>query len=126
MKESWIYDVEEVLNELNVDAKEGLSSKDAKERLEKYGANILSEKKKRTMLSMFLDQFKDYMVIILIIASIVSFFLGEITDAVIILFIILLNAFLGMIQENNAEKSLEALKKIVCAGVTCTKRWKSC
>ncbi|ORX23453.1 ATPase [Thermoanaerobacterium sp. PSU-2] len=112
MKESWIYDVEEVLNELNVDAEEGLSSKNAKERLEKYGANILSEKKKRTILSMFLDQFKDYMVIILIIASIISFFLGEITDAVIILFIILLNAFLGMIQENNAEKSLEALKKL--------------
>ncbi|WHE07889.1 calcium-translocating P-type ATPase, SERCA-type [Thermoanaerobacterium thermosaccharolyticum] len=112
MKENWILDIDEVSSNLKTDVKKGLSSEEAKKRLEKYGPNNLSEKKKRTALSMLLDQFKDYMVIILIIASIVSFFLGEITDAVIILFIILLNAFLGMIQENNAEKSLESLKKL--------------
>ncbi|MDI3476763.1 MAG: P-type Ca2+ transporter type [Thermoanaerobacterium sp.] len=112
MKENWILDIDEVSSNLKTDVKKGLSSEEAKNRLEKYGPNNLSEKKKRTALSMLLDQFKDYMVIILIIASIVSLFLGEITDAVIILFIILLNAFLGMIQENNAEKSLESLKKL--------------
>ncbi|MEG6569010.1 calcium-transporting P-type ATPase, PMR1-type [Thermoanaerobacterium thermosaccharolyticum] len=112
MKENWILDIDEVSSNLKTDVNNGLSTEEAKKRLEKYGPNNLSEKKKRTALSMLLDQFKDYMVIILIIASIVSLFLGEITDAVIILFIILLNAFLGMIQENNAEKSLESLKKL--------------
>ncbi|TCW41994.1 Ca2+-transporting ATPase [Thermohydrogenium kirishiense] len=112
MKENWILDIDEISSNLKTDVNNGLSTEEAKKRLEKYGPNNLSEKKKRTVLSMLLDQFKDYMVIILIIASIVSLFLGEITDAVIILFIILLNAFLGMIQENNAEKSLESLKKL--------------
>lgn len=112
MKENWILDIDEVSSNLKTDVNNGLSTEEAKKRLEKYGPNNLSEKNKRTVLSMLLDQFKDYMVIILIIASIVSLFLGEITDAVIILFIILLNAFLGMIQENNAEKSLESLKKL--------------
>lgn len=112
MKENWILDIDEISSNLKTDVNNGLSTEEAKKRLEKYGPNNLSEKKKRTALSMLLDQFKDYMVIILIIASIVSLFLGEITDAVIILFIILLNAFLGMIQENNAEKSLESLKKL--------------
>jgi Ca2+-transporting ATPase len=112
MKENWILDIDEISSNLKTDVNNGLSTEESKKRLEKYGPNNLSEKKKRTVLSMLLDQFKDYMVIILIIASIVSLFLGEITDAVIILFIILLNAFLGMIQENNAEKSLESLKKL--------------
>ncbi|MGF7431434.1 calcium-transporting P-type ATPase, PMR1-type [Thermoanaerobacterium thermosaccharolyticum] len=112
MKENWILDIDEVSSNLKTDVNNGLSTEEANKRLEKYGPNNLSEKNKRTVLSMLLDQFKDYMVIILIIASIVSLFLGEITDAVIILFIILLNAFLGMIQENNAEKSLESLKKL--------------
>lgn len=112
MKESWIFDIDEISANLKTDVKNGISSEEAQKRLDEYGPNILSEKEKRTVLSMLLDQFKDYMVVILIVASIVSFFLGEVTDAVIILFIILLNAFLGMIQENNAEKSLESLKKL--------------
>ncbi|SNX55204.1 calcium-translocating P-type ATPase, SERCA-type [Thermoanaerobacterium sp. RBIITD] len=112
MREIWTLDALEIAKEMKVDINSGISEGEAAKRLEKYGPNTLRTKNKRTILSMFIDQFKDYMVIILIIASIVSLFLGEFTDAVIILFIILMNAFLGMIQENNAEKSLEALKKL--------------
>ncbi|AIS52151.1 calcium-transporting ATPase 1 [Thermoanaerobacter kivui] len=112
MKRYWNMDVEEIKKELETDDKNGLTQEQANERLLKYGKNALKEKKKKSIFSLFLEQFKDYMVLILIIASIISFFLGETTDAVIILAIVILNALLGTIQENKAEKSLEALKKL--------------
>ncbi|AEM79567.1 calcium-translocating P-type ATPase, SERCA-type [Thermoanaerobacter wiegelii] len=112
MKRYWNMDVEEIKKELETDDKNGLTQHQANERLLKYGKNILKEKKRKSIFSLFIEQFQDYMVIILIIASIISFFLGETTDAVIILAIVILNALLGTIQENNAEKSLEALKKL--------------
>ncbi|MBE3593206.1 MAG: calcium-translocating P-type ATPase, SERCA-type [Thermoanaerobacter sp.] len=112
MKRYWNMDVEEIKKELETDDKNGLTQEQANERLFKYGKNVLKEKKKKSIFSLFLEQFKDYMVLILIIASIISFFLGETIDASIILVVVILNALLGTIQENKAEKSLEALKKL--------------
>ncbi|MFY9176771.1 MAG: calcium-transporting P-type ATPase, PMR1-type [Caldicoprobacterales bacterium] len=103
---------EEVEKVLETSFEKGLSEEEAVKRLEKYGSNELEQSKRRTIWNMVIDQFKDFMIIILIIASIISGLLGEITDAVIILLIVLLNAFMGVIQENKAEESLAALKKM--------------
>jgi len=90
----------------------GLTAAEAARRLEKDGPNELKAAKKRTVFQMMLDQFKDFMVIILILAAVVSGFLGETVDACIILVLVLLNAILGTVQEVKAEQSLEALQKM--------------
>ena len=102
----------EILQELNVDKKNGLSSTEALRRLEKYGKNKLETKKKKTLFKQFLSQLKDVMIYILIIAAIISAFLGEISDALIILLVIIINAVIGVIQESKAEKALDALKEL--------------
>ncbi|MFY8224534.1 calcium-transporting P-type ATPase, PMR1-type [Clostridium perfringens] len=102
----------EILQELNVDEKNGLSSTEALRRLEKYGKNKLETKKKKTLFKQFLSQLKDVMIYILIIAAIISAFLGEISDALIILLVIIINAVIGVIQESKAEKALDALKEL--------------
>ncbi|EOC99596.1 calcium-transporting P-type ATPase, PMR1-type [Caldisalinibacter kiritimatiensis] len=104
--------IDEVVNELNVDLNKGLSNEEVKNRKEKYGANELREGERISPLRRFLNQFKDFMVIILIIAAIVSGALGEISDTIIIFIVVLLNATLGFIQENRAEESLRALKSM--------------
>lgn len=93
-------------------SKEGLSTEEAARRLEKYGKNELEEGKERTLLHMLLDQFKGVVVIILIAASIISALLGEIADTAIIMVVVVVNAIIGVIQENKAEKAMEALKKM--------------
>ncbi|MBO3367786.1 calcium-transporting P-type ATPase, PMR1-type [Clostridium perfringens] len=102
----------EILQELNVDEKNGLSSTEALRRLEKYGKNKLETKKKKTLFKQFLSQLKDIMIYILIIAAIISAFLGEISDALIILLVIIINAVIGVVQESKAEKALDALKEL--------------
>ncbi|EJT6164609.1 calcium-transporting P-type ATPase, PMR1-type [Clostridium perfringens] len=102
----------EILHELDVDEKNGLSSTEALRRLEKYGKNKLETKKKKTLFKQFLSQLKDVMIYILIIAAIISAFLGEISDALIILLVIIINAVIGVIQESKAEKALDALKEL--------------
>lgn len=102
----------EILKELYVDEKNGLSSNEALRRLEKYGKNKLETKKKKTLFKQFLSQLKDVMIYILIIAAIISAFLGEISDALIILLVIIINAVIGVIQESKAEKALDALKEL--------------
>ncbi|WP_300261761.1 calcium-translocating P-type ATPase, PMCA-type [Clostridium sp.] len=102
----------EILKELDVEEKNGLSSDEALRRLEKYGKNKLVTKKKKTLFKQFLYQLKDVMIYILIIASIISAFLGEISDALIILLVILINAVIGVVQESKAEKALDALKEL--------------
>ncbi|HFD2029382.1 TPA: calcium-transporting P-type ATPase, PMR1-type [Clostridium perfringens] len=102
----------EILKELDVDEKKGLSSNEALRRLEKYGKNKLETKKKKTLFKQFLSQLKDVMIYILIIAAIISAFLGEISDALIILLVIIINAVIGVIQESKAEKALDALKEL--------------
>lgn len=90
----------------------GISAKEASTRLSVDGPNELQEGKKRTVLEMFLEQFKNLMVIILIAAAVISGALGEIADTIIILIVVILNAVLGVIQENKAEKALAALKQM--------------
>ncbi|HML37021.1 MAG TPA: cation-translocating P-type ATPase, partial [Bacillota bacterium] len=104
--------IEEVLKQLEVNSQNGLTSQEAKERLEKYGPNAFQEKKPKTKLQMFLSQLRDPMIYILMAAVVISVFLKEISDAGIILAVILLNAVIGVVQESKAEKSLEALKKL--------------
>lgn len=91
---------------------EGLSNKEAAVRLEKFGFNELEEKQKTVWWKRFLAQFQDFMVLVLLGATLISAFLGEYADAVTILAIVLINAVLGFIQEYRAEQSMEALKKL--------------
>lgn len=103
---------EEITEELQVDPQKGLSRQEAQRRLGLVGTNQLTEQKKFSPLALFLSQFSDFMVLILIAAAIISALLREYADALTILIIIILNAFLGFAQEYRAEKSLEKLKKL--------------
>ena len=110
-------DVEEVEKELQTDQEKGLTTEEVAKRREKYGLNELKSKKKKTLFQKFLDQFKDFSIIVLIIAAIVSGFVGVaegegITDTIIILIVVVVNAIIGVTQESKAEKSLEALQKL--------------
>lgn len=102
---------EQVLEKLGV-TKDGLSSKKAEELLQKNGENVLQEGKRKTALQVFLSQFADLLVIILIIAAIISMFSGNIESTIVIFAVITLNAILGTVQHINAEKSLDSLKSI--------------
>ncbi|OPA74150.1 ATPase [Paenibacillus selenitireducens] len=90
----------------------GISSSEAATRLERYGKNALQEAAGKTLMQKLLAQFKDVMIIILLIAALISGVLGEWTDSVIILFVVVLNAVLGIMQENKAEQALDALKQM--------------
>ncbi|OGC07535.1 hypothetical protein A2526_03980 [candidate division WOR-1 bacterium RIFOXYD2_FULL_36_8] len=103
---------ENIAKELQSDIDSGLSDDIAEKRLVEFGVNQLKEKKRISPLSIFIDQFKDFIVWILIGAALVSGFLSEWIDAIAIVTIVLLNSILGFIQEYRAEKSLAALKKL--------------
>lgn len=110
---------DELLKELSVDPKKGLDSQEVSIRLSRYGQNKLKEKKKKTTLQRFFDQFKDAMILILIAAAIVSFVVvcveqnwGELFEPALILLIVILNAIMGVYQEGKAEKALDALKNM--------------
>ena len=90
----------------------GLTSKQARERLRQDGENELSASAKLHPVRMFLGQFRDVMVLILLAATAVSAFLGEVTDAVTIILIVLLNAILGFLQEFRTEQTLESLRNL--------------
>ncbi len=90
----------------------GLSDSDAEERLAKYGPNQLEEKKRKPAWLMFLAQFKDMMILILMAAAVVSGVVGDLKDTIVILIIVVLNAVVGFVQEYRAEKAIEALKKM--------------
>jgi Ca2+-transporting ATPase len=112
MAKSWhSKTLEETMSELNV-SKEGLTSQQAQERLKQYGSNELVAKKRKTALQMFLSEFKDIFILLLVGATVVSFILGEITDGAIIGAIVILVAITGFVQEFRAEKALDALKKL--------------
>lgn len=109
--------VEETKKDLNTDFEKGLTDEQVTERRQTYGFNELKAKKKKTLFQKFLEQFKDFTIIVLIIAAIVSGIVGVsegegITDTIIILIVVILNAIIGVVQESKAEKSLEALQKL--------------
>ena len=114
-KHVYLQSVEDVFKEVQ-SSPSGLSSQEAASRLEKYGANTLQEGKKKTLLEKFVDQFKDFMILVLLVAAVVSMFAHQgdpdPTDAIIILAVVLLNAVLGVFQESKAEEAIEALKKM--------------
>ena len=118
MENKW-YDIEasEVARGLNSDIENGLNIEDVNKKRDEFGFNELRAGKKKSLVVRFLEQFKDFMIIVLIISAIVSGFVGiangeGITDTIIIMFVIILNAIIGVAQESKAEKSLEALKKL--------------
>jgi len=111
-KRHWQRDIEEIEGRLGTSLTTGLGGAEAAERLKRFGPNRLQEKKKRSAVGQFLDQFKDFMIWVLIGAALVSGFLGEWVDALAIIAIVILNAILGFIQEYRAEKSLAALKRM--------------
>ena len=111
--------MQDTLEHLKSDLHKGLTEAQVKEKQAEFGLNKLQEKKKKTMLQRFLDQFKDVMILILIAAAVVSFVIacvegntGEFFEPALILLIVILNAVLGVLQESKAEKALDALKNL--------------
>ncbi len=111
--------INELLNTYNVNVDSGLTDEQVTQLTDKYGYNKLSEKKKKTFLQRFIDQFKDVMILILIAAALVSFVIicmeknwGELFEPLLILSIVIMNAFMGVYQEGKAEKALDALKNM--------------
>ncbi|MEN8263876.1 MAG: calcium-translocating P-type ATPase, PMCA-type [Nitrospirota bacterium] len=91
---------------------DGLSVEEAAKRIEEYGPNELKEAAKRTVLMMILDQFKDFMIMVLMAAAVVSGIIGELVDTIAIIVIVILNAIIGFVQEYRAEKAMKALKEM--------------
>lgn len=111
-------DLNQVLKELGTNRQMGLLEEESQKRLEKYGLNNLKEKKKESIFIKFIKEFNDFMIITLIIAAIISAIVSKLNgeadyvDSIIIIVIVIFNAIMGLIQEEKAEKSLEALKKM--------------
>ncbi len=111
-------EVAQVLKELETDALLGLNEKQVQERLETYGYNVLRKEKKVSPFLLFLNQFKNILIVILLIAIVLSIFIGEVLDAVIIGVIVIFSTLLAFLQEYRAERALEALKKMLSPAVT--------
>lgn len=103
---------EDIFNELNVNSLTGLTEDEAKARYVKYGPNKLKGKKKKGVLQLFVEQLRDWLIYVLLIAVVITIFMGEYVDAVIILLVIIINAILGVAQEVKAGKAIEALQKM--------------
>lgn len=105
-------DVERVEQKLHVTSNKGLTSKQVEQRRKQYGYNMLEEQKRLSKWLIFLKQFQDFMVIVLLAATLMAGLLGEYIDAIAIMFIVLINGFIGFFQEQKAEKSLDKLKEL--------------
>ncbi|HPC06292.1 MAG TPA: HAD-IC family P-type ATPase, partial [Anaerolineaceae bacterium] len=103
---------DEVLQRLETTLQDGLSSETAAKRLEEYGSNQLVEKPRPTFLQLVISQLNNFIVILLIVAAVISAVMGEWVESGAILAIVVLNAILGVVQENRAEQALAALKKL--------------
>ncbi|HBV96532.1 MAG: ATPase [Peptococcaceae bacterium BICA1-7] len=104
--------VREVLEALQVDSARGLGEREAEERLARFGPNEMAKAPPAPLWRLFINQFKDFLVMVLLAATVLSGFMGEYADAVTIMFIVIINAILGCFQEYRAERSLEALKRL--------------
>ena len=111
MKDWYLLSVDQALEELETSIA-GISDKEVSSRRQQYGPNILEQGEQRGPFTIFLSQFKNVMILILAIAAIVSFVIGEYIDGIIVLVIIMANAIIGYIQEYNAEKSIRMLQKM--------------
>ncbi|NBK97402.1 MAG: cation-translocating P-type ATPase, partial [Erysipelotrichia bacterium] len=111
MKKMYQMNVEEVLKEVN-SSLQGISEEAARQRLEVYGKNVLTSEKSDTILQIFIKQFLDLLVIVLLIASVISMSVGEVESAAVIIVVVIMNAILGTIQTIKAQKSLAGLKKL--------------
>lgn len=103
---------DEVLKKLDVNPSKGLSSAEAKTRLEKYGQNKLKSKPKKSLIALFFSQLKDMLIYVLLGAAVITMIIGEYTDSIIILLVVILNAVIGVVQEYKAGKAIEALQKM--------------
>lgn len=108
MKEFWSYEVDDILKQLNTD-KGGLSSREAEERMDEYGQNIFEEKKSSSKMEMFINQFKNPIIMILIFAAVLSIFLKDYSDGIIILVIIMISALLSYSHESKADNAVKKL-----------------
>ena len=106
------YSVSETVHELKSDGQAGLTTKEAGERLRRDGRNEMKEGRKKTPVESFLEQLNDPLIYVLIVAAVVSVLLKEVSDAVIIGVVVVMNAVVGMLQEGKARKALESLKKL--------------
>ena len=111
-KEAHAKHVDDVVATLQAHLERGLTTSEARERLQKFGPNELTEKPRPGFLALLWDQFNNYLVIILILAALISLALGEWVDSIAIMCIVVLNAVVGVIQESKAEQALAALKKM--------------
>ncbi len=103
--------VQEVMRKLDV-SRYGLTDYDVRLRHKQYGYNELKEGHKKNAVQVFLEQFEDFLVLILIMAAVISMFLGDVKSSIVIIIVILLNAILGTVQHIKAEKSLNSLKQL--------------
>lgn len=111
-RDSYKGSLESFIEKCNTDIQAGLDSKSVTTLLEKYGENTINDTSGKSLIEKIFDQFKDFMVIVLLAASVVSGILGEYIDAVVILTIVILNAVMGLVQEGKAQRAIEALKKM--------------
>jgi Ca2+-transporting ATPase len=118
-KKTWhLMDVPQILKELDTDPQNGLTSQEVENRIEKYGYNELKKEERASPLVIFTNQFKNVLILILLIATVLSALVGEMFDAVLILVIITFCALLGFLQEYKAEQAIEALKKMLSPNIT--------
>jgi len=112
MSKSWhAMEIDEAMKQLNAEST-GLSQEEVQKRLQQYGTNELQKEKGTSAIKLFIEQFEDLLIVILLIATGLSIYLGEITDAIVIIAIVLACAILGFVEEFRSEKALEALKKM--------------
>ncbi|MFW6287638.1 MAG: cation-translocating P-type ATPase, partial [bacterium] len=111
-REYYLLNREELINQFDLSLERGLTSREARRRQYEYGRNQLVETNSKNFFTIFFDQFKDFMIIVLMIATCLSFLMGEFSDGFTIFAIIILNGIMGFIQEYRAEKSLAELKKL--------------
>ncbi len=106
------------IDELLGTSARGITSAHAEEHLARYGPNVLEEKKKKPLWRLFLDQFADFMILVLMAAAVISGLIGEITDTIVILAIVFANAIIGFVQEYRAEKAIDALRQMAAPNAT--------